>query len=51
MGKIVGLTFPTDTNKIEFTAPDEETVQQTEVPNEEVPNENEEVTNKKGGKK
>ena len=50
MGKIIGLTFPTDTDKIEFTAPaEEETVQQTEVPDEEIPNE--EATNKKGGKK
>jgi len=45
MGKIVGLTFPTDTNKIEFTAPDkEDAVQQPEVPTEE-------ITDKKGGKK
>jgi len=50
MGKIIGLTFPTDTEKIEFTVPEkEETVQQTEVPDEEIPNE--EATNKKGGKK
>ena len=45
MGKIIGLTFPTDTDKIEFTAPaEEETVQQTEIPDEE-------ATNKKGSKK
>ena len=45
MGKIIGLTFPTDTDKIEFTAPaEEETGQQTEIPDEE-------ATNKKGSKK